>query len=314
MRIALCYIATILIWSTTPLAFKWSTAAGFIPGIIGRLLLASVCGALLLLILRRLPPWNDAARRLYLVGGLSLFLTWFTIGWGMQFIPSGWVSVIFGLTPIMTSIISTYWYEENRLGLARLGSLVLSVAGLGVIFQHSLKLGHEAAWGIAANVLGTFFYAVTMVWMKRINAGVNAFVTTTTSHSVALLMFAAAGFLTGAGFETEVTARTLGAIAYLGIIGSIGGYTMFFYLLAHLDTTRIAAISLVTPILSVLIGHAFNAEPLNAEIWTGTGMVVLGLLWFEIDSTMTRKAHAKSGAPTGVGAFAPTPNRERGLP
>lgn len=296
MRIALCYIAIILIWSTTPLAFKWSIASGFIPGIIGRVLLASVCGALLLAILRRSPPWNDAARRLYVVGGLSLFLTWATIGWGMQFIPSGWVSVIFGLTPIMTSIISAYWHGEGRLTMVRLGSLLLSVAGLGVIFQHSLSLGPDAAWGIAANVLGTFFYAVTMDWMKRINAGVNAIVTTTISHGMALLMFAATGLLTGAGLEAEVTPRTLGAIAYLGIIGSIGGYTMFFYLLKHLDTTRIAVISLITPILSVLIGHTFNDEPLNAAIWTGTGMVMAGLLWFEIDSTMTRRAVGKATA------------------
>jgi drug/metabolite transporter (DMT)-like permease len=290
MRIALCYIATILIWSTTPLAFKWSIASGYIPGIIGRLLLASACGALLLLILRQPPPWNDAARRLYLVGGLSLFLTWVSIGWGMQFIPSGWVSVIFGLTPIMTSMISAFWHKEGRMGRARLGSLLMSAAGLAVMFQQSMSLGHDAAWGIAAIVLGTFFYAVTMGWMKRINAGVTAIVSTTTSHSVALLLFAAAGLLTGAGIEAEVTPRTLGAIAYLGIIGSIGGYTMFFYLLSHLDTTRIAVISLITPILSVLMGHTFNAEPLNAEIWTGTGMVVLGLFWFEIDSTMARRA------------------------
>ena len=297
MRIALCYIATILIWSTTPLAFKWSIASGFVAGIVARLLLASACGALLLLIMRQSPPWHDAARRLYLVGGLSLFLTWFSIGWGMRFIPSGWVSVIFGLTPIMTSIISALWHKESRLGMARLGSLLMSVAGLAVMFQQSLSLGHDATWGIAAIVLGTFFYAVTMGWMKRINANVNAIVATTTSHSVALLLFAAAGLLTGAAIEAEITPRTLGAIAYLGIIGSIGGYTMFFYLLKHLDTTRIAVISLITPILSVLMGHIFNAEPLNAEIWTGTGMVVLGLLWFEIDSTMARRAVVKSAHP-----------------
>ncbi len=297
MRIALCYIGTIIIWSTTPLAFKWSIASGYIPGILCRLLLASICGSLLLLILRRRPPWNDAARRMYLVGGLSLFLTWVSIGWGMQFIPSGWVSVIFGLTPIMTSAISAFWHKESRMGVARLGSLLLSVAGLGVIFQHSLSLGPDAAWGIAANVLGTLFYAVTMDWMKRISAGVNAIVMTTASHAVALLMFAAAGLATGAGIEAELTPRTLGAIAYLGIIGSIVGYTMFFYLLSHLDTTRIAVISLITPILSVLMGHAFNAEPLNATIWTGTCLVVLGLLWFEIDSTMARRARVRAAAP-----------------
>lgn len=297
MRIALCYIATILIWSTTPLAFKWSIASGYIAGIMARLLLASICGGVLLLLMRQSLPHHGRARELYLVGGLSLFLTWFTIGWGMQFIPSGWVSVIFGLTPIMTSFISVLWLKEGRLGMARMGSLLVSVAGLGVIFHNSMSLGPNAAWGIAAIVLGTFFYAATMVWMKRINAGVGAIATTTTSHAVALILFTAASMFTGISVDAEVATRTLGAIAYLGSIGSIVAYSMFFYLLKHLDTTRIAVISLITPILSVLIGHTFNAEPLNAEIWTGTCMVVMGLLWFEIDSTMARRAVAKQAGP-----------------
>lgn len=295
MRIGLLYIAIILIWSTTPLAFKWSIASGFVAGIIGRLVLASVCGGVLLVLMRQALPWTGRARELYLVGGLSLFLTWYTIGWGMRYIPSGWVAVIFGLTPIMTSIISALWFKESRLGAVRLGSLLISVTGLGVIFHNAMGLGPNAAWGIAANVLGTFFYAVTMVWMKRINAGVDAFATTTASHAVALMLFSVAGIFTGVSMDANIELRTLGAIAYLGLIGSVVGYSVFFYLLKHLDTTRIAVISLITPILSLLIGHGFNAEPLNSAIWTGAGMVVLGLLWFEIDSTMARRAHAKTG-------------------
>ncbi len=294
MRIALGYFTTILIWSTTPLAFKWSIASGYEVGIMGRLFLASVCGTVLVLAMGKLPPWNTAARRLYWVGGLSLFLTWHTIGWGMQFIPSGWVSVIFGLTPIMTSIIAALWFKQRTLRPARIGSLLISVAGLGVIFQHSLVLGPDAAWGIAANVLGTFFYAVTMEWMKRINAGVSPIATTTASHATALLLFLTAGLFTGAGIESEFAPRTLGAIAYLGIVGSIGGYSLFFYLLKHLDTTRIGIITMITPILALVIGHIFNAEPMNAEILTGTGLVVLGLLWFEIDSTMVRRMAGKT--------------------
>lgn len=291
MPIALAYIATILIWSTTPLAFKWSIDAGYLAGIMSRLVLASVCGGLLLLVLRQSLPWNARARRMYFAGGLSLFLTWLTIGWGMQFIPSGWVAVIFGLTPIMTNLISTFWLREGHFSATRLGALVLSLAGLGVIFHKSMDFGPDAAWGIGANVVGTFFYAATMVWMKRLNAGIGALATTTTSHAAALVLFAVAGLLLGGvSVDTDVSRRTLGAIAYLGIVGSIVAYTMFFYLLKHLDTTRIAVISLITPVLSLVVGNVFNNEPLTGEIWFGSGLVVAGLFWFEIDSTMARRA------------------------
>jgi drug/metabolite transporter (DMT)-like permease len=297
MRIIFFYLCTVLIWSTTPLAFKWSTESGHLAGLLGRVAIASACGAALLVALRAPLPWHPRARELYLVSGLSLFLTWYAIGWGIRFIPSGWVAVIFGLTPIMTSIISSLWYKESRLSAARLGSLLISVAGLAVIFRDSMHMGPGAAWGIGANVVGTFFYSATMVWMKRINAGIGAIATTTASHAVAMVLFGAAGLALGMHVPAVVPARTLWAIAYLGVIGSIIAYSMFYYLLQHLEPTRIALISLVTPILSLLFGHAFNAEPLNAAIGIGAAMVVLGLLWFEIDSTMARRAQAAVRAP-----------------
>lgn len=293
MPIALAYIATILIWSTTPLAFKWSIASGYLAGIMARLVLASVCGALLLLVLRQSMSWTPRARRLYFVGGLSLFLTWFNIGWGMQFIPSGWVAIIFGLTPIVTSLITTFWLRETRFSAARFGALVVSVAGLGIIFHKSMDFGPDAMLGILANVAGTFFYAATMIWMKRLNAGVGAIATTTGAHATALVMFAVTGLVLGMPVADDIAPRTLGAVAYLGIIGSIIAYSLFFYLLKHMDTTRIAAISLVTPVLSLIVGNVFNAEPLTVDIWIGSGLVVAGLLWFEMDSNMARRAMAR---------------------
>jgi hypothetical protein len=83
------------------------------------------------------------------------------------------------------------------------------------------------------------------------------------------------------------------------------GYTLFYYLLRHYDTTRIAVISLITPTSSLLVGHVFNAEPLTAAIWTGTALVTLGLVWFEYGTVIApllaaARKHRGRSAPAPV--------------
>ena len=44
---------------------------------------------------------------------------------------------------------------------------------------------------------------------------------------------------------------------------------------------RVSLITLVTPVLSLLLGHLVNGEPLNAAVWLGAALVLSGLVFFE---------------------------------
>ncbi len=60
------------------------------------------------------------------------------------------------------------------------------------------------------------------------------------------------------------------------------GFTLYFYLLKHLEANRVALITLVTPVLALLIGQWLNGEHLSTEIWIGSLLIVSGLgmhLW-----------------------------------
>ncbi|HIA09196.1 MAG TPA: EamA family transporter, partial [Chromatiaceae bacterium] len=101
MSVPAAYLAVILIWSTTPLAIQWSgDGPGFLFGVAARM----VVGLSILLAGMRLLrvdfPWDRASRRVYLVGGVPLYLAMTSVYWSAQYIPSGWISVIFGLSPI----------------------------------------------------------------------------------------------------------------------------------------------------------------------------------------------------------------------
>ena len=98
MNVSAAYLTVIIIWSTTPLAIQWSSdGVGYQFGAALRMVIGLT---LLLLIVRlwRLPlNWSKQSLLVYLSGGIPLFLAMSGVYWSAQFIPSGWISVIFGL-------------------------------------------------------------------------------------------------------------------------------------------------------------------------------------------------------------------------
>lgn len=64
--------------------------------------------------------------------------------------------------------------------------------------------------------------------------------------------------------------------------GSLVGFGLYFCLLKHLEPTRVAFVPLVTPVSTLLLGHQLNGEALTAEVWMGTGLIIWGLLLFEL--------------------------------
>ena len=171
MSVPAAYISIILIWSTTPLAIQWSGAGvGYLFGITSRMLLGVVVGLLAATLLNIKLPWHAEARRTYIAAGLGLFFAMTSVYWSSQFIPSGWMSVLFGLAPIITGVMATLWLAEKSLTASRIVGMLLGLAGLAVMLLGSQTLGPQAAYGIAGMVFSVTAYSASAVAIKRIGA------------------------------------------------------------------------------------------------------------------------------------------------
>ena len=282
MSVPVAYIGIILIWSTTPLAIQWSGhEVGFLFGITSRMMLGVVVALLVAILLSVKLPWHAAARRTYLAAGLGLFFAMTSVYWSSQFIPSGWVSVLFGLTPIITGVMATLWLTETSLTITRIVGMLLGLAGLAVMLLGSQKLGPQAAYGIAGMVFSVIAYSASAVAIKRIGADVPALATTIGGLIVTLPLLLGIYIVSGEALPTMVPPRAIAAIVYLGVIGSVLGFALYYYVLKHVDTTRVALITLITPVIALLLGHLLNGEALQTEALVGTAAILSGLLLFE---------------------------------
>ena len=282
MSVPAAYIGVILIWSTTPLAIQWSgEGGGYLFGITSRMILGVMVGLMVAGLFSIRLPWHAVARRTYLAAGLGVFFAMTSVYWASQYIPSGWISVLFGLAPIVTGLMATPLLAERGLDSARLAGMLLGLAGLVIMLIGSQRLGPGAVYGIAGMVFSVVAYSASAVAVKRIAADIPALATTIGGLLVAVPLLVVLYLLTGEALPTVMPPRAVLSIVYLGLVGSVLGFALYYYVLRHVEATRVALITLVTPVLALMLGHLLNGEALQAESLLGTAAILGGLLLFE---------------------------------
>lgn len=279
MRIALAYVFIILLWATTPLAIKWSAhGSSFIFGVATRMAIGLVCIFFMLLLMRQRLPWHSKARQTYFAIAVQIYGAMMAVYWGAQFIPSGWISVIFGLTPFITAVLSAIWLKERSLSWDKLLSYLLGISGLTVIFHSALHISYYTAMGVLGVLLATFLQAFSAVWVKRLHAKLPAITQVSGGLLFAIPFYIASWWFIDGNIPTSLPINSVLSILYLGVIATPIGFALYYYILTHLPATRVALITLVSPVLALLIGHYLNHEALTQDIILGTTLILGALL------------------------------------
>ncbi len=283
MSVPLAYIGVIIIWSTTPLAIKWSGGdSGFLFGVTARMLIGLLVSSLLMMLVsRRSLPWDALARKTYLVAGIAIYGAMLSVYWASQYISSGFISVIFGLNPIITGIMAALWLNERSLTPAKIFGVILGFVGLMVIFSQAVNVGNHAAIGIAGVCLSVLLHSSSSVWFKKLDTNLTALEITHGGLLVSVPLYLLTWFILQGAWPEHFSQRGLGSIVYLGIFGSVLGFVLFFYILKHVDVSRVSLITLITPVIALFLGYALNNEVLNTGIWSGTALIMLGMSFYQ---------------------------------
>lgn len=283
MKIVLAYIGIVLIWTTTPLAIKWSGQTDWLFGVASRTALGAV------LVLPFLWWWSNtrfsfkvpalkvyAAASIPILGGLT------SMYWASQYLPSGWIAIVFALTPVVTGVLAHFCLPNSRLTLKKTVGVAISLIGLFIIFAPNLKQQHAhlQVMAVLVALMSVGFHSFGTVLVKRMNHELSAI-----HVVVGALWFSVLGhFIMAPGtllHWPELGLRETGAIVYAASIGSVLGFLLYFYLLKNVEAIKVALIPVITPVFAILLGHWLNDEVLNASVWFGTALVVFGLVMFE---------------------------------
>ncbi len=281
MSVPIAYITVIIIWSTTPLGIQWSGIDGnFAFGVASRMCIG-LLALLTIVYFKKLSfPWSRPARQVYYASGLSIFFAMSLVYWAAQYIPSGWIAVIFGLSPVFTSIFSSFILKEQSFTPGRITGMILGITGLSIVFIDSLNISALAWLGISGVILSAISQSLGAVMVKKLRPDIPAISITAGGLCIALPGFIVSAIYHG-GFPAELPLQMSGAILYLAIFGTATGFPLYYYLLKNISAERIALITLITPVTALLIGAWLNGEVISTNVWVGTGLILGGLAIYE---------------------------------
>ncbi len=278
MSVPAAFFGVIIIWSTTPLAIKWSgEGPGFLFAVSARMLIGTVLCLALMRLMRVTLPWHRAARLTYVAAAFGIYASMMCVYWGAQHIPSGFISVLFGLTPLVTGVFAALWLSEKSFTPPKLLGMTAGFAGLLLIFGGGVNLGTASVVGIAAVLLSVVLHAISAVWVKRIDARLPAMAVTGGGLLFALPCYLLTWLLFDRAWPAVLPAKALGSIVYLGVFGSVVGFILYYYVLKHREAGHTALITLITPVLALLLGNALNGEVISAAVAGGTALILSGL-------------------------------------
>ncbi|GLS25633.1 DMT family transporter [Marinibactrum halimedae] len=271
------FLLVVVIWSTTPLAIQLSNQDfGFALAVSARMTLGASL-VWLILLLRGQSLFSSASDwRVYAIASIGVFPNMPLVYWGAQFIPSGLLSLVFSSVPFFMGMFGKFILGE-RLGQNRIIGLMVAFCGLSVVFWDQLQLNDEAGKGIGAVILSTLLFSISSVWIKKIGAEISPL-----QQACGSMLFALPGlwlcwWLLGASWPSSVGIVPASAGMYLVIMGSVIGFSAYYFLLRHLQASTTALISMLSPILAMGLGVAVAEESFSTHYFVGTGLVLLGL-------------------------------------
>lgn len=282
MSVNLSFLSVILIWSTTPLAIQWSgMGSGYLFGVTSRMFLGAVLAYIMLRLMGLALPMHRKAVQTYVAAGSAIYGAMLCVYWASQYIPSGWVSVIFGTTPIVTGLVATLWLGEAAFTWNKSVGMGMGLIGLFAIFGSGADMGASAVLGVVVMLISVVIHSVSAVWIKHIGAGLPGLSVATGGLLFSLPLYALTWWGTGESAPSEISLRTGLSILYLAAFGSVFGFAMYYYILRMMAASRVALITLVTPVLALIIGNVLNAEPVRPVVYLGAFLILAGLAFYE---------------------------------
>lgn len=284
--IALAFITCVLVWSTTPLTVKWSSSElDPISGLSFRMLIAALIGTLAVKILAIEIRMDRKAIPTYLAVNLGLTLSMLLVYFASVRVPSGLISVLFGLSPMLSGLMGQFLLRESRFSILQWMALSCALGGLIFIFRQDVA-GLDAT-GILMLLLGVVAFCLSGVLVKKGGQEMHPLAMTVGALWIAAPLYILI-WLSLVGEFHNGSVKAWASILYLAFFGSIVALIAYYWMLKRVTPSTANLSTLINPVLALYFGSVFNNESLHASIAIGAGLIGFGLVIFHFGDRMLR--------------------------
>ncbi len=282
-RIALAYAGMCLIWGSTWMGIKIGLrGAPPLTAIAVRMTIATLVVYAILRARRIALPRDARFRKLgVFLGFFHIVLPYSLVYYGEQHIPSGQAAVLYAILPLIVAVLARFMLGDALTPRKLLG-IAVGIAGVAVIFSDSLRsesLGSSARASVGVwCVLGSVFAAsVGSVATKKWSGGYDPVASLLIPFATSALVAAALASAFESANPIRFDATTWGSIVYLAVVGSVGAFSLFFYVMRYLDVTVVSYQTFIIPVIAVLIGFVVLHETVSPRLGVGALLILAGI-------------------------------------
>ena len=278
----LAWFTIAIVWGTTFLGIRIALETIPVALLAGLRWLAAgvMLTALLPLLGEQLPP-RSAWRSIALVGFLMNVLGNGLLVWAEQYVASGLTAVVVGMVPFWAVLVESVSPGGERLTRWTLAGLAAGFGGILVLVWPELTVGGAGGRmfvaGIVALQIGSLAWAIGTSYTKRHRIAATPLASSALQMLFSGVILLGVGTVAGEWSELAFTPRSLGALLYLAIAGSVVGYTAYIYALKYLPVSTVSLYAYVNPLIAVALGTWLAAEPLNPRILLAAALVFGGI-------------------------------------
>ncbi len=293
-RVTLALLVVYVVWGSTYLAIRWGLET--IPPFTMASLRYLVAGSILLAAAKAkgAPPVRLADLRPAVVtGALMLLCGNGGVVWSEQRIASGLAALLVAVEPLFIVLLQATLPQEKRRPSGRaIVGVGLGIAGVVVLVGPS-RLGGERAdlAGAAAVLFAAFAWALGSLLSRHFAPPPSPLQATALQmlSGGALLGAASVAFGEAARFSpAAVSTKSLLAVAYLVVFGSIVAFTAYVWLLRAASPALVSTYAFVNPVVAVFLGWLLAGEDVSARTVVAAAVIVGAVVLITLGETRRR--------------------------
>ncbi|WP_334135533.1 DMT family transporter [Acinetobacter schindleri] len=275
------YALLVLIWAATPLAIVWSVAEVHPMWVlIIRYFGASLIALALLKIMRDPLPFDAVSMKSYLAGSLNLIGAQLFIYLAANYLTSGLMALIFGLSPLIAGLIGHVILKTHKLVWLQWLGMAVAVSGLTFVFADSAE-SNVNPWGVVLMVISMISYISSIFWVKQINAPLKPMSQATGSLIVSALGSLALIPFIWQHFPTQIpSTNAIIGFVFTMILSSIVAMLCYFWLIRRLAASTVSLSNVMTPVIALVLGATLNNEYISSNAFIGIVIVMFGIVMY----------------------------------
>lgn len=297
--VLLAFATIYVVWGSTYLAIRYALES-LPPFVMAGTRFLAAGGLLYTLVrARRTPPparrqWMTAAitGTLMLVGGNGL------VSWAEQTVPSGLAALLIATMPLWMVMLDWAAFRGERPSLPILAGLAVGLAGVGLLIGPAeLRDQRVHPLGAAALLAACLSWAIGSLYSRKANLPRSALLSVAMQMLSAGVVLVLVGTATGEWARVDLSAvsvKSVAALVYLVLFGSIAALSAYVWLLRVCSAARVVTYAYVNPVVAVLLGNALAGEPLTPRIGLAATLILGAVL---LVTARRRPAATKTPAP-----------------